>query len=387
MGACSGKSPARKPGVEPARRNLPTNTRDVEVPVREVPQPPVIVDRGAVAARDAAEVLDLLPFVTPLHRVCLRGTTVETTQESFGDKGVACIGEPTLVGTGSSIGFACKKGLKPESPNQDDLCIYLTDKARILGVFDGHGPYGHDLSNFVQQHLPKVCLKDPSFKTSPLKALEAAFPTVHRLLVDAQVDSHFDCGLSGCSAALVLQLGEVLHLGHVGDTRVVIARDRNGGGKFQAEDLTCEHKPSVEIERRRILAAGGQVRRLEGDIPHRVFLQGKTYPGLSMSRSLGDTVGVQVGVISEPEVQSVAIKEDWRFLLLCSDGIWEFLTSQEAVDLVAKFPAMEAHQAAAALASEAWARWIREEGNVVDDITVIVWWFTGSAAHPATGAG
>ena len=32
-------------------------------------------------------------------------------------------------------------------------------------------------------------------------------------------------------------------------------------------------------------------------------------------------------------------------------------------------------EAAEALASEAWNRWVHEEGNVVDDITVIVTWF------------
>ena len=43
---------------------------------------------------------------------------------------------------------------------------------------------------------------------------------------------------------------------------------------------------------------------MEGDIPHRVFIKGRAYPGLSMSRALGDTIAGAVGVISEPEVNS-----------------------------------------------------------------------------------
>lgn len=31
----------------------------------------------------------------------------------------------------------------------------------IYGVFDGHGPCGHDVSEFVKNELPKVLLLDP----------------------------------------------------------------------------------------------------------------------------------------------------------------------------------------------------------------------------------
>jgi len=69
------------------------------------------------------------------------------------------------------------------------------------------------------------------------------------------------------------------------------------------------------------------------------------------------------------------VQKDWRFILLCSDGIWEFISSQEAVDIVGRHPASEVQKAADTLASEAWNRWIKAEGNVVDDITVICAWF------------
>ncbi len=65
-----------------------------------------------------------------------------------------------------------------------------------------------------------------------------------------------------------------------------------------------------------------------------------------------------------------------RFFLICSDGVWEFMSSQEAVDLVALHGPGEAQRGAEALSQEAWKRWVREEGNVVDDITVIVVWTT-----------
>lgn len=60
-------------------------------------------------------------------------------------------------------------------------------------------------------------------------------------------------------------------------------------------------------------------------------------------------------------------------LLLCSDGVWEFIKFQEAINMVLKEGPGNAMQAAKNLASEARQRWLNEEeGQVVDDITVIV---------------
>lgn len=49
----------------------------------------------------------------------------------------------------------------------------------------------------------------------------------------------------------------------------------------------------------------------------------------------------QVGVTSEPEHVSVTLCADDRFLVLASDGVWEFISSQEAVDMVAAAGSVE----------------------------------------------
>lgn len=41
---------------------------------------------------------------------------------------------------------------------------------------------------------------------------------------------------------------------------------------------------------KRIIKANGEVRKIPGDVPHRVFLKGQLVPGLAMSRSIGDYV-------------------------------------------------------------------------------------------------
>jgi len=47
--------------------------------------------------------------------------------------------------------------------------------------------------------------------------------------------------------------------------------------------LTIEHKANLEGERRRIIRKGGEVRN-----DKRVFAKGKDWPGLAMSRAMGD---------------------------------------------------------------------------------------------------
>ena len=76
-------------------------------------------------------------------------------------------------------------------------------------------------------------------------------------------------------------------------------------------------------------------------------------PGLAMTRSLGDSVAAsvtsfpnssnghifyveQVGVTAEPEIDLITVEESNEFIVLASDGVWEFLSNQEVVDIVGK---------------------------------------------------
>ncbi len=48
-----------------------------------------------------------------------------------------------------------------------------------------------------------------------------------------------------------------------------------------------------------------------------------------MTRSFGDEVAGNVGVIAEPEVTEFPLSENDKFLIMATDGVWEFMTSQE----------------------------------------------------------
>lgn len=79
-----------------------------------------------------------------------------------------------------------------------------------------------------------------------------------------------------------------------------------------------------------------------------------------------------MGVIARPEIESHTIDEADRFIIMGSDGVWEFITSQEAVDIVAE--AATPQEACELLLAESDKRW-RNEEEVVDDITALVIFF------------
>jgi serine/threonine protein phosphatase PrpC len=139
--------------------------------------------------------------------------------------------------------------------------------------------------------------------------------------------------------------------------------------------LTIDHKPDLPVEKARIEGKGGRVFSVEYedgvDGPPRVWLGHMDVPGLAMSRSLGDAVAHTVGVSSEPECFEYNFnpsRED-LILVMASDGLWEFMSDQEVMDIAAT--TLEPRFAVDRLISEANERWMKEE-QVVDDTTVCV---------------
>merc|ERR1712014_220358 len=121
---------------------------------------------------------------------------------------------------------------------------------------------------------------------------------------------------------------------------------KNDKGELEGVMLTRDHKPNLKDERARIEKNGGRV-VFDGYANHRVYAKNARYPGLNMSRCIGDLMGHQdCGISAEPEVLEKDIGPDDHFLLLCSDGVWEFIPPQEAVEIIKEFPADKAMVAA-----------------------------------------
>jgi len=91
-----------------------------------------------------------------------------------------------------------------------------------------------------------------------------------------------------------------------------------------------------------------------------------------MSRSLGDRIAHSVGVSSVPEVKEFLIDVDDKFVVIASDGLWEFMENEEVSRIVGPYYDDNQPEAAAnAVRKAAHTRWIEEE-EVIDDITVVI---------------
>jgi len=237
------------------------------------------------------------------------------------------------------------------------------------------GPHGHVVSQFVSNRVPALYLEQDEVneedQQSVMEAMTDAFVAANRELI---ADPEIKDAQSGSTGFVCLIIGRTLYSCNVGDSRGVLAQQC--GDQYFALPLSFDHKPDRPDEKRRIVAAGGRVhprRGLAGDIgPPRVWLGEYDAPGLAVSRSFGDSLASSVGVIAEPEIWVRRIRDYDAFVILASDGVWEFLSPQDAVDIVAAAESAEA--GCQALVKAATEEWAKEEPSR-DDITVVVVYF------------
>jgi len=129
----------------------------------------------------------------------------------------------------------------------------------------------------------------------------------------------------GCTAVVVMLFENELYCSNAGDSRAVLAV--NG----IAKDLSEDHKPALEGERKRIHAAGSTITP-----------EGRVDGNLNLSRSIGDLrykknknlKPEEHPVTAFPDVMRVDRAPDQDFIVIACDGIWETKTSQEVVDYI-----------------------------------------------------
>jgi serine/threonine protein phosphatase PrpC len=102
--------------------------------------------------------------------------------------------------------------------------------------------------------------------------------------------------------------------------------------------------------------------------PPRIWLRHKALPGCAFTRSIGDAVGEQVGVFARPEVLVKDLTENDKYVLIASDGVWEFLTNQTVIKMVASYKSPL--KACKAVVNEAYKLWLQYDVRT-DDITMI----------------
>jgi len=272
-----------------------------------------------------------------------------------------------------------RKGLVPYNKtkvNQDRLMVKFAvgndESVSLFGVLDGHGEFGHFVAEFVKQKLPINIAAQDSLKSQPAKSITAAVKTT----CDQLATTNINVAFSGTTAVFGLHIEDRLIIANIGDSRCVLCRLlEKGSNRWEAIALTVDQKPENPKEKARIIKSGGRVEPLPGPPgedcgPPRVWLAEVDVPGLAMSRSIGDEVSQTVGVISTPEITEHEISTNDVFVIWASDGVWEFLSNEEACAIVWN-SRDNLKTACVNLITEAQRRWKQEE-DVVDDITCVI---------------
>ena len=265
----------------------------------------------------------------------------------------------------------------------------------IFGVLDGHGTHGHFCSAFSRDEIIKEITKyTENLKNNGLNNAEAIYQQLKKenfstiIQIYKNVDQEmtrqkkFDYALSGTTCDLVFQFGIHLVCASVGDSRGILIYDKNGNlSTSNVYNLSYDHKPDLPEEYKRISAMGGTVHKLtdqNGNViggPLRVWKGKLNYPGLAMSRSLGDMQGKTCGVIPIPQIVEYELNDTSRYMVICSDGVWEFISNDQVKNIGNPFFVKEdiaGH--CQSLILSAMKMWENQD-IIRDDITAVVVYF------------
>ncbi|XP_057436327.1 probable protein phosphatase 2C 33 [Lotus japonicus] len=305
-------------------------------------------------------------------------------------------GRMFLNGSSDVASMYCKQGKK--GINQDAMLVWENFGSRedtiFCGVFDGHGPYGHRVAKKVRDSFPLKLISqlelhhknkdehnghnsaagsynsEEQFKlvdekpspvdheldgTNSILALRESFLKASKIM-DRELKLHreIDCFCSGTTAVTLVKQGLNLVVGNVGDSRAILGT-RDHDDSLIAVQLTIDLKPNLPKEEERIKLRKGRVFCLqnEPDVP-RVWLPNTDFPGLAMARAFGDFCLKDFGLIAVPDVSYHHLTEKDEFVVLATDGIWDVLSNEEVVDIVASSPRSTAARVLVETAAKAW---------------------------------
>ena len=349
----------------------------------------------------------------------------------------------SMSATLSMTGF--KGGELENQTNQDRSLIvapfYLqnhnqsTIPRRLVGVFDGHAVSGAKFAEHCQQQLPgliarklseafKKAIEDMSAGVADKKGGEDEVAITKRVLIESFVamdESSPKEDSGGCTATVIYQQGQRIFVANAGDSRSIIAVYRknihnqqqqdesklesNGSGTTKnAPDkyvkvayISREDKPDDPDEQKRLEKHGGEIIPAEKNKSSKVRFQsnvpGKASATLGMSRSIGDWQFTPLGVIPDPIVDVVDLKDVVRkerkevdaeddvciFAICVTDGMM-IESNEEAESLAAEIaPSLFQDHAPHPLtvcqseikkAAAVWEK--RNKGKFRDDITIAV---------------
>ncbi|GMN51208.1 hypothetical protein TIFTF001_020377 [Ficus carica] len=226
----------------------------------------------------------------------------------------------------------------------------------FVGVYDGHG--GPEAAQFVNDHLfnniKKFTSESQAMSADIInKAFMATEEEFLSLVKKQWLDQPQLASVGSCCLVGIICSG-LLYIANAGDSRAVLGRLEKTVKQVKAIQLSIEHNASYESVRE-------ELQLLHPDDPQIVVLKHKVWRVkgvIQVSRSIGDAYMKRAEFNREPLLPKFRLLEPFhnpilraeptisvqklfpedKFLIFASDGLWEHLTNQQAVDIVQSCP-------------------------------------------------
>ncbi|XP_022892114.1 probable protein phosphatase 2C 65 [Olea europaea var. sylvestris] len=254
-----------------------------------------------------------------------------------------------LQGSSKFVSMYAQQGKK--GTNQDAMTVWENFSGAkdtfFCAVFDGHGPSGHKVARYIRDVLPvkismlnnkskanaegKIGNDHPFLSSWKDKIIKSFQEMDEELEGDASIESY----CSGTTSVSILRQGEHLIISNLGDSRAVLCT-RDEKDQLISEQLTVDLKPNLPREMERIKSCQGRVLAMDKEPNvYRIWMPDEDCPGLAMARAFGDFCLKDFGLISTPEVTYRKLTQRDEFVVLATDGIWDVLSNDEVVRIVA----------------------------------------------------
>jgi len=222
----------------------------------------------------------------------------------------------------------------------------------FIGVYDGHG--GPETSRYVNdhlfQHLKRFAAEQQSMSVDVIRKAFQATEDGFLSVVTKQWPMKPQIAAVGSCVLVGVVCSGTLYIANLGDSRAVMGRVVKATGEVLAIQLSVEHNVSIESVRQ-------ELHSLHPDDPQIVVLKHNVWrvKGLiQISRSIGDEYLKKAEFNREPLYSKFRLREPLKrpilsseptisvhplqphdqFIIFASDGLWEHLSNQEAVDIV-----------------------------------------------------
>jgi serine/threonine protein phosphatase PrpC len=281
--------------------------------------------------------------------------------------------------------------------NQDLYLVQINfiniEGFNLYGVLDGHGENGHKVAiftrDFIIDKLTSFFNKhkvDSLFEIYPLlkKNNFSIIKDIYQEIDNELLNQNFNSNFSGTTCIIVFQIGDKLICSNIGDSRAILIYTSKIEDidllSTKIYELSYDQKPDIPKEKKRIYSMGGIVDQMldnkgKRNGPFRVWDGNNNYPGLAMSRSIGDLKGKKCGLISEPEIIEYNLDQRSKYMVICSDGVWEFLNNEDIMKIGIEYYLknnIDEYLDKIIKVSEFW--WEKED-TMRDDITAVIVFF------------